>query len=150
MVTFRQWAKGLREVASVGSTAVQIYFCTRTNKSKTLFHARLDGKFIKVKHNYRRKHQTTNQDFNFFVGSFSNRNKVRSSVHFRNEIFWQIKYWLLIRDRPTHFTLIARFYLMTRDLHFMILVEVFTNHILTENRYFTNHIGRTENKIMVL
>ena len=30
----------------------------------------------------------------------------------------------------------------------MILVEVFTNHISAENKYFTNHIEWTEHKIM--
>ena len=29
---------------------------------------------------------------------------------------------------------------MTRDLYFMILVEVFTNYILVENACFTNRI----------
>ena len=42
------------------------------------------------------------------------------------------------------------FNLMTHDLHFMILVEVFKNHILAENTYFMNHIERTEHKIIVL
>ena len=42
------------------------------------------------------------------------------------------------------------FNLITCDLHFMILVEDFTNHILAENKYFTNHIECTEHKIMVL
>ena len=39
---------------------------------------------------------------------------------------------------------------MTRDLYFMILVEVFKNHILAKNTYFTNRIEWTEHKIMVL
>ena len=39
---------------------------------------------------------------------------------------------------------------MTHDSHFMLLVEVFTNHNLTENTYFMNHIVGTEFKIMVL
>ena len=39
---------------------------------------------------------------------------------------------------------------MTRDLYFTILVEFFTNHILEENTNFTNHLGWTEQKIMVL
>ena len=34
------------------------------------------------------------------------------------------------------------------DLYFMILVEVFTNHISAENLYFTNHIEWIEHKIM--
>ena len=39
---------------------------------------------------------------------------------------------------------VKRFYytgfdLMTRDSYFMIQVEVFMNHILAENKYFTNH-----------
>ena len=41
------------------------------------------------------------------------------------------------------------FNLATRDLYFMILVEVFMNHILAET-HFTNHIEWTEHKIMVL
>ena len=32
------------------------------------------------------------------------------------------------------------FDLTTRDLYFMSLVEVFTNRILAENKYFTNHV----------
>ena len=40
--------------------------------------------------------------------------------------------------------------LTTRDSHFTILVQVFTNHILAKNTYFTNHIELTEHKIMVL
>ena len=35
---------------------------------------------------------------------------------------------------------LAGFDLMARDLYFMILVEVFTNHILADKIYFTNHI----------
>ena len=42
------------------------------------------------------------------------------------------------------------FDLMTRDSYFMILVEVFMNHILAENTYFMNHIESTEHKIMFL
>ena len=34
----------------------------------------------------------------------------------------------------------AGFDLTTRDLYFSILVEVFTNHILAENTYFTNRV----------
>ena len=34
----------------------------------------------------------------------------------------------------------AGFNLTTRDIYFMILVQVFMNHILVENTYFTNHI----------
>ena len=37
-----------------------------------------------------------------------------------------------------------------KDSYFTVLLEVFTNHILAENTYFTNHFGRTEHKIMVL
>ena len=39
---------------------------------------------------------------------------------------------------------------MTRGSNFMILVEVFTNHISTEDTYFTNPIERTKQSIMVL
>ena len=39
---------------------------------------------------------------------------------------------------------------MSRDLCFTILVEVFTNHILAENTYFTNYKEWTEHKIIVL
>ena len=53
---------------------------------------------------------------------------------------------------PTHQVKVNEtgFNLITCDLHFMILVEDFTNHILAENKYFTNHIECTEHKIMVL
>ena len=40
------------------------------------------------------------------------------------------------------------FDLTTRDSYFTILVEVFTNHISDENKYFTNNIEWTEYKIM--
>ena len=41
------------------------------------------------------------------------------------------------------------FNLITCDLYFPTLVEVFTNHILAEKTYFTIHIEWTEHKIMV-
>ena len=44
----------------------------------------------------------------------------------------------------------AGFDLMTRDLVFTILVEVFMNHILAKNTYFTNHIEWTEHKIVIV
>ena len=43
-----------------------------------------------------------------------------------------------------------RFDLTFRDSYFTIQAEVFTNHILSENNYFKNHIEQTEHKIMVL
>ena len=45
---------------------------------------------------------------------------------------------------------ISGFDLTTRDSYFTILVEVFTNHILVENTYFTNHIEWTEHTITAL
>ena len=42
------------------------------------------------------------------------------------------------------------FDLTTYDSYFMILVQVFTNHTLAENTYFTNHLAWTEHTIMVL
>ena len=45
--------------------------------------------------------------------------------------------------------LLTGFDLTTRDSYFMILVEVFMNHILAENTYFTNHIERREHKILI-
>ena len=48
------------------------------------------------------------------------------------------------------FITFSRFDLTTRDSYFLILVEVFTNHILAENPYFTNHIEFLEYTIMVL
>ena len=50
----------------------------------------------------------------------------------------------------TTLALMKGFDLTSCDLYFMILAEVFMEHILTENTYFTNHIERTEHKIMVL
>ena len=41
------------------------------------------------------------------------------------------------------------FDLTTHRLHFMSLVEVFTNHILAGSTYFVNHIEQTEHKIMI-
>ena len=41
-------------------------------------------------------------------------------------------------------------FLTTLDSYFTILVEVFTNHILAERTYFTNHREWIEHKIMVL
>ena len=40
--------------------------------------------------------------------------------------------------------------LTTRYSYFTILVEVFKNHILAENKYFMNLIEWTEHRIMVL
>ena len=37
-------------------------------------------------------------------------------------------------------SIITGFDLTTRDSYFTILIEVFTNHILTENAHFTNRI----------
>ena len=45
---------------------------------------------------------------------------------------------------------IPGFNLRTRNSYFLILIEVFTNHVLIENIYFTNCIEWTEYKIMVL
>ena len=42
------------------------------------------------------------------------------------------------------------FSLTTRDSYFPILVEVFMNHILVENRYFMKHLRWPEHNIMVL
>ena len=42
------------------------------------------------------------------------------------------------------------FDLTTRDSYFTNGVEVFTNHILAENTYFTNQRERIDHKIMVL
>ena len=42
------------------------------------------------------------------------------------------------------------FDLTIRDSHFTILVEIFRNHILAENTYFTKNIEWTEHEIMVL
>ena len=44
----------------------------------------------------------------------------------------------------------SEFNLTTHESYFMILVEDFTNYILAENTYFTNHTEWTENKIVVL
>ena len=41
-------------------------------------------------------------------------------------------------------------FLTTLDSYLTILVEVFTNHILAERTYFTNHREWIEHKIMVL
>ena len=42
------------------------------------------------------------------------------------------------------------FNLTTHDSYVTILVEVFTNHILAESTYFTNHTEQGEHSIMVL
>ena len=44
----------------------------------------------------------------------------------------------------------ALFDVRTRDSYFTILVDVFTNHILVENTYFTKHLGWTKQNNMVL
>ena len=44
----------------------------------------------------------------------------------------------------------SEFDLTTCDPYFTIFVKVFMNHILAENKYFTNHIEQTEDNIMVL
>ena len=38
------------------------------------------------------------------------------------------------------FGIIPGFDLMTHDLYFKTLVQVFTNHVLAESTYFTNYI----------
>ena len=45
------------------------------------------------------------------------------------------------------FWYLSGFNLMAHDSYFAILVEVFRNHILAENTYFTNHIERTETRL---
>ena len=42
----------------------------------------------------------------------------------------------------------AGFDLTIRDPYFSILIDVFTNHIVGENLYFSNHMKWTEQKIM--
>ena len=54
----------------------------------------------------------------------------------------------LLKFQKKALILLTGFDLTTRDSYFTILVEVFTNHISAENRYFTNHIEWTEHKIM--
>ena len=48
------------------------------------------------------------------------------------------------------FGIIPGFDLMTHDLYFKTLVQVFTNHVLAESTYFTNYIEWTDLKIMIL
>ena len=45
---------------------------------------------------------------------------------------------------------ISGFNLTICDSYFMVLIEVFMNHISAENTYFMNHIVWTEHKIKVL
>ena len=54
---------------------------------------------------------------------------------------------LILRFLLLLFLLFPGFDLMTWDLYFMILVEVFTNCILAENTYFMSHVEWTEHKI---
>ena len=52
----------------------------------TVFHARADGIFIKIKSNLRRKKlHKMNQGANFLGGSFSNRDNIRATIQFRRE-----------------------------------------------------------------
>ena len=46
--------------------------------------------------------------------------------------------------------MVSGFDLTICDSYFTILVEVFKDHILAKNIYFTNRLGRIEHKIMVL
>ena len=52
----------------------------------TKLHARLYGKIIEIKNNFRRKKlHRPNQGFNLLGDSFSNRNIVRAIIEFRRE-----------------------------------------------------------------
>ena len=75
--------------ANIGSQ-VQIPISAAISSTKpdiiTVFHAKPDGRFTKIKHNFRRKKlYRTNQCSNFPTGSFGNRGKVRVPIHFRME-----------------------------------------------------------------
>ena len=65
------------------------------------------------------------------------------------ESTWSVLY-LLDGVQLVSVNTFSGFNLTTRDLHFTILVKVFTNHILAENTYFTNHAEWIEHNIMVL
>ena len=52
--------------------------------------------------------------------------------------------------KKLHNKWLSWFNLKTHYLHFKILAEVFTNHILAKKTYITNHLAWTEHKIMVL
>ena len=65
---------------------------------------------------------------------------------------WILKVLQMYKISPTiiHFlTTSTGFDLTTRDSYFTIIVEVFANHILAGNIYFTNHIQWIEHKIML-
>ena len=70
----------------------------------TVFYARLDGRFIKIQNNLRRKKlHKTNQGSNFLGGSFSNRDNVRASTQFRRESQLQHpRRWYFLKNRPIH------------------------------------------------
>ena len=76
-----------------------------------------------------------------------------SIIHQIFECFFYLSLMNIVFDYERQgfvwFILILDFNLTICYLYFKILVEVFTNHILAENTYFTNHTKWTEHKIMV-
>ena len=70
----------------------------------TVFHARLYGRFTKIKSKLRRnKFYRTNQSSNFLGGCFSNR-YVRAPIQFRRERQPKhLKRWFFLKNRPIRF-----------------------------------------------
>ena len=79
----------------------------------TVFHIRLNGKFIEIESNPRRKKlYTINQGYNFLGGSFNNRDNVRVPIQFRRESQAQyLKRYFFSRTEPSIFTSIAPVFL---------------------------------------
>ena len=83
----------------------------RNNSSDmtTVFHAKLNGIFIEIQSNPRRKKlHKTNQGSNFLGGSFSNGDNVRAQIQFRREIQLQhLIRWFFLKNKPIIFTSIT-------------------------------------------
>ena len=93
---------------------------------------------LNVKH---RSYFFSNKNHVFFSWRLSKNYRMTYCTHMTSHVIWVD---VMVSRKNTGFDLAAR------DSYFTILVEVFTNHILVENTYFTNHIEWTEHTITAL
>ena len=70
-----------------------------------VFHARLYGRFIEIKSNFKRtKLHKVNEDSNLSRGSLSNRDNIRVPIQFKGKRHYQnLKKWLFFKNRPIQF-----------------------------------------------
>ena len=72
---------------------------------RTLFHARLYGRIVETRRNFRRKKlHRTNKCSNLLGSSFYNRGNLRAPIQFaRERQFQHLKRWSLFWSGPVHF-----------------------------------------------